>query len=126
MGQIITVQQIASILMCSVIGLSSTAFAADNYYKWIDHNGTMQYTQNPPPANARKVLKSIRVSTHVPADVRNRGSADPTTQPEPTTNALTNTTATASAVASSPSTPTAATPDQPATFNNDSVAPSNK
>lgn len=113
MGQIITVQQIASILICGAVVFSSSAFAVEKYYKWIDHNGTMQYTQNPPPANARKVLKSVQVSTHIPVDVRNRSVAEPST-------------ANAAPSVVDNSTPTAATPDQPATFNNDSVAPSNK
>lgn len=123
MGQVITVQRIAGILMCGIIGLSTTAFAAEKYYKWIDQNGTMQYTQNPPPASARKVLKSVQVSTHIPADIRNRGSAS--ADPVAVADAAVPATSIPPA-SSAATTPTPATADQPAIFKSDSVAPANQ
>lgn len=72
MGLKTAVQQLGAVLLSAMAMLSMEATAAENYYKWVDRYGTTQYTQTPPPANARQVLKRVTVSTHVPADIRNR------------------------------------------------------
>jgi hypothetical protein len=73
-----TVRQLSAVVLSAVVGCAiSTANAAENYYKWVDQYGTTQYTQTPPPASARKTYKRVSVSTHVPADVRNRAAAPP-------------------------------------------------
>ena len=79
-----TVRQLSAVVLSAVVGCAiSTANAAENYYKWVDQYGTTQYTQTPPPASARKTYKRVSVSTHVPADVRNRAAA-PVVAPQPT------------------------------------------
>lgn len=66
------------ILLASVALTSGAAHAAGAIYKWVDQNGITQYTQTPPPKNA-KSSQTVRVSTHIPADVREghaRGMVD--------------------------------------------------
>lgn len=48
-------------------GFCFAAQAEQRYYKWIDQNGSTQYTQTPPPANAKKVLKTLNISTYQPS-----------------------------------------------------------
>lgn len=57
---------------------SSMAIASGAIYKWVDQNGVTQYTQTPPPKSA-KSSETVRVSKHIPVDVREgqaRGMAD--------------------------------------------------
>lgn len=115
MGLKTAVQQLGAVLLSAMAMLSMEATAAENYYKWVDRYGTTQYTQTPPPANARQVFKRVTVSTHVPADMRNR--------PQPEALAPDQSAPPDTPVA--PNTPTEATPDQPAIFSSDAVAPAN-
>lgn len=56
-------------LLVSMICTSATVSASGAIYKWVDQNGVTQYSQTPPPKNAKQA-KTMRVSTHVPVDVR--------------------------------------------------------
>lgn len=56
-------------LLLSMLSISATASASGAIYKWVDQNGVTQYSQTPPPKNAKQA-KTVRVSTHVPVDVR--------------------------------------------------------
>ena len=56
-------------LLFSMLSISATASASGAIYKWVDQNGVTQYSQTPPPKNAKQA-KTVRVSTHVPVDVR--------------------------------------------------------
>lgn len=69
------------ILLASVVLTSGAAIASSAIYKWVDQNGITQYTQTPPPKNA-KSSQTVRVSKHVPVDVREghaRGMVDAAT-----------------------------------------------
>ena len=67
-----------AVLLISLLSTSGMALASGSIYKWVDQNGTTQYSQTPPPKNA-KSSQTVRVSTHVPVDVREgqaRGMVD--------------------------------------------------
>lgn len=64
-----------------MVGLSGSVQASGGIYKWVDQNGTTQYSQTPPPKNAKN-SQTVRVSKHIPADVREgraRGMVDAAT-----------------------------------------------
>lgn len=102
-----TPHAITTLLFCSVAMFAIHTQAAEKYYKWIDQQGTTQYTQDPPPANARKVLKSVVVSHHIPMTTPSHSpeTATPTTAPNVKTNA-------AAPATSTPEAPSAASPNQ--------------
>ena len=62
-------QHLTSIVLASLVFASGTAAATGAIYKWVDQNGVTQYSQTPPPKNAKN-KQTVRVSTHVPVDVR--------------------------------------------------------
>lgn len=62
-------QHLISTVLASIVLASGTVAASGSIYKWVDQNGMTQYTQTPPPKNA-KSSQTVRVSTHVPVDVR--------------------------------------------------------
>jgi len=113
------------VLPLLLIGVfSHSVHASSAIYKWVDQNGTTQYTQTPPPKNA-KSSKTVRVSKHIPADVREgraKGMVDAATlqaytapntlaQPSPPEQALINAREAATdAAAASPSNPAASAP----------------
>lgn len=83
------------VLPLLLIGVfSHSVHASSAIYKWVDQNGTTQYTQTPPPKNA-KSSKTVRVSKHIPVDVREgraQGMVDAATlqaYTAPTTNTAT-------------------------------------
>lgn len=58
-----------TLLLLGALCTSGTVFASGAIYKWVDQNGITQYSQTPPPKNAKN-SQTMRVSTHVPVDVR--------------------------------------------------------
>ncbi|MEC7121156.1 MAG: DUF4124 domain-containing protein [Pseudomonadota bacterium] len=59
----------------------SAQVTASAIYKWVDQHGVTQYTQSPPPPNAKN-KQTVQVSRHIPADVREgraRGMVDAST-----------------------------------------------
>ncbi len=71
-------QHLISMVLASIVLASGTVAASGSIYKWVDQNGVTQYTQTPPPKTA-KSSQTVRVSTHVPVDVREgqaRGMVD--------------------------------------------------
>ena len=71
-------QHLLSMVLASIVLASGTVAASGSIYKWVDQNGVTQYTQTPPPKTA-KSSQTVRVSTHVPVDVREgqaRGMVD--------------------------------------------------
>lgn len=49
---------------CSSL-LLATTLQAQNFYKWVDKNGSTHYTLTPPPANAKTVGQVPTYSDHV-------------------------------------------------------------
>lgn len=80
-------QSLIFTLLMSTLAVSSSALATGAIYKWVDQNGVTQYTQTPPPKNAKN-SQTVRVSTHIPADVREgraRGMANTNVANTPST-----------------------------------------
>jgi hypothetical protein len=71
------------ILLISALFLINSAHA--EMYKWTDKNGTTQYTQTPPPADAKVKGKDIEAEIKRSAGLANNPSAAPTnTKASPT------------------------------------------
>ena len=67
--------------ICLLVLLAAVATVSAQTYKWKDANGTVQYSDTPPPAGARDVQQMRKgVASTVP-------SAAGTTQPKPVTDA---------------------------------------
>jgi len=67
------------VVLVTIFASSGSALASGSIYKWVDQYGVTQYTQTPPPKNAKQ-SQTVRVSRHIPADVREgraRGMASP-------------------------------------------------
>ncbi len=62
------------------IGLSSSVHASQfEYYKWVDEQGTVHYSQSPPPSRAQEDTPSPQPAT---ADVEQRQATRPTASPQ--------------------------------------------
>jgi|GEM_PF-3434533 len=59
----------STLFLLGALCASGTVAASGAIYKWVDQNGVTQYSQTPPPKNAKN-SQTVRVSTHVPVDVR--------------------------------------------------------
>lgn len=73
--------RIYALSLLFMVGLSGSVQASGGIYKWVDQNGITQYSQTPPPKNAKN-SQTVRVSKHIPADVREgraRGMVDAAT-----------------------------------------------
>lgn len=69
------------VMLVTVLASSGAVLASGSIYKWVDQHGVTQYTQTPPPKNAKQ-SQTVRVSRHIPADVREgraRGMVSPET-----------------------------------------------
>ena len=62
-------RRFTTLLLLGALCTSGTVAASGAIYKWVDQNGVTQYSQTPPPKNAKN-SQTVRVSTHVPVDVR--------------------------------------------------------
>ena len=112
------------VLPLLLIGVfSHSVHASSAIYKWVDQNGTTQYTQTPPPKNA-KSSKTVRVSKHIPADVR-EGRVRPLSGLDAVSEATQNTDNTASPVAQVGNSSTASTSPIAATQSPDAAPPAN-
>lgn len=82
--------RIYALSLLFMVGLSGSVQASGGIYKWVDQNGTTQYSQTPPPKNAKN-SQTVRVSKHIPADVREGrvrplSGLDAVTEPNPNNN----------------------------------------
>lgn len=106
-----------------MVGLSGSVQASGGIYKWVDQNGTTQYSQTPPPKNAKN-SQTVRVSKHIPADVR-EGRVRPLSGLDAVSEATQNTDNTASPVAQVGNSSTASTSPIAATQSPDAAPPAN-
>ena len=58
---------LAALIVVSVFGISSTAFA-DGVYRWVDEKGRTVYSDLPPPPDAKKVEQRLMRGSQVETD----------------------------------------------------------
>lgn len=83
---------IASLIGLSFLGFTTTSFAQQDYYKWVDSHGSTHYTTTPPP-KAKGVKTRGKVQTYgwatTPAPATTNTNNNNTSQKntsQPTTN----------------------------------------
>ena len=81
--------------LCSVVALASANVMAKQYYKWVDANGSTQYTTTPPPKNAKKHGKVDTYGWRNSAPTTSAQTAAANNTHSPTTAQTANTPATA-------------------------------
>ena len=79
---------IASLIGLSFLGFTTTSFAQQDYYKWVDSHGSTHYTTTPPPkvkgVKTRGKIKTYGWSNPAPATTNtnnNNTSQKNTSQP---------------------------------------------
>ncbi|RZU48280.1 uncharacterized protein DUF4124 [Fluviicoccus keumensis] len=60
-------KQLITITLFGMLSLS--AFAGENFYKWVDDKGITHYSQSPPEANGKpSTVQTVNVRTRIPVD----------------------------------------------------------
>ena len=75
---------IASLIGLSFLGFTTTSFAQQDYYKWVDSHGSTHYTTTPPPkvkgVKTRGKIKTYGWSNPTPVTQSNETATTNTTQ----------------------------------------------
>ncbi len=75
---------IASLIGLSFLGFTTTSFAQQDYYKWVDSHGSTHYTTTPPPkvkgVKTRGKIKTYGWSNTAPLTPSNETATTNTTQ----------------------------------------------
>ena len=58
------------VTLFSSFGLSMQAASAQEFYKWVDSQGSTHYTTTPPPKNAKKLATVDTYGTRQPSQVK--------------------------------------------------------